>query len=154
MRVIGIDLGERRIGLAISDATATLARPVRTLERGTSDVAAIELLSAAIADLTADGPLGGVVVGLPTRLDGTDNLQTQRVKKMVALLSARLNVPIATQDERLSSYEADQRLRLHQKDWRKRKAQLDAAAAAVILQDYLDARSTSGGQGAEGQGEE
>jgi putative Holliday junction resolvase len=129
VRVIGIDLGERRIGLAISDATATLARPVRTLERGTSDLAAIELLSAAIADLTAEGPVSCVVVGLPTHLNGTDNLQTPRARKMVALLSAQLNVPVVTQDERLSSYEADQRLRLHQKDWRKRKAQLDAAAA-------------------------
>jgi putative Holliday junction resolvase len=133
---------------------------LKTLDRGASDEAAVELLSNAIAALDADDPVGCVVVGLPTRLNGADNLQTPRVKKMVALLSARLSVPVVTQDERLSSYEADQRLRLQEKDWRKRKAQLDAAAAAVILQDYLDARSANpvraegGGQRAEGERED
>ena len=79
-----------------------------------------------------------VVVGLPTRLDGSPNLQTPRVKKIVALLSQRLTIPVVTQDERLSSHEAEQRLAFGEKDWRRRKARLDAAAAAVILQDYLD----------------
>ena len=65
---------------------------------------------------------------------------------MVTLLSARLAVPVFTQDERLSSREAEERLSLREKDWRKRKAKLDAAAAAVILQDYLDARSSSEGE--------
>jgi putative Holliday junction resolvase len=59
---------------------------------------------------------------------------------MRALLSATLTIPVLTQDERLSSYEAEARLATKEKDWRKRKARLDAAAAAVILQDYLDAR--------------
>jgi putative Holliday junction resolvase len=147
MRVIGIDLGERRIGVAISDTTATLARPLRTIERGTSDADAVDLLRAAIAELAAEEEIGSIVVGLPIRLDGSDNLQTPRVRKVVALLSAQLNMPVVTQDERLSSYEADERLSFGEKDWRKRKARLDAAAAAVILQDYLDAlhaRSLSG----------
>jgi putative Holliday junction resolvase len=72
------------------------------------------------------------------RLDGSPNRQTQRVGTMVTLLSARLTVPVFTQDERLSSREAEERLSLREKDWRKRKAKLDAAAAAVILQDFLD----------------
>jgi putative Holliday junction resolvase len=61
---------------------------------------------------------------------------------MVSLLAARLAVPVFTQDERLSSREAEERLALREKDWRKRKAKLDAAAAAVILQDFLDTRKT------------
>lgn len=141
MRVVGIDLGEKRIGIAISDPTATLARPLTTIERGKSDTKAVALLRATIAGLDEAGEIAAVVVGLPTRLDGTDNLQTPRVKKMVALLSAALTVPVRMQDERLSSYEAEERLALREKDWRKRKAKLDAASAAVILQDYLDARS-------------
>ena len=144
MRIVGIDLGERRIGIAISDPTATLARPLKTIERGRSDVNAVELLRAAIAALADEEAIASVVVGLPARLDGTDNLQTPRVKKMVALLSAQLGVPVVTQDERLSSREAEERLALREKDWRKRKAKLDAASAAVILQDYLDARPLSG----------
>lgn len=140
MRVVGIDLGERRIGVAVSDPSGTLARPLRTIERGPSDAEAIERLHAMIAELEAEDSVGSVVVGLPTRLDGSANRQTERIRTMVALLSARLAVPVFTHDERLSSHEADERLSLHEKDWRKRKAKLDAAAAAVILQDFLDAR--------------
>jgi len=93
----------------------------------------------AIAALHAEDEVSGVVVGLPTRLDGTASTQTARVRKMVDLLTPRLTMPIAMQDERLSSHEAEERLAVHERDWRKRKAKLDAASAAVILQDYLDA---------------
>lgn len=142
MRVLGIDLGARRIGLAISDASATLARPLKTIERGSSDESVANALKAALeeieAELGADEAVGCLVVGLPTRLDGSSNDQTAWTRRTVELLSARLGLPIALQDERLSSHEADQRLAEHEPDWRKRKARLDAAAAAVILQDYLD----------------
>ena len=141
MRVIGIDLGERRIGLAVSDATATLARPLKTIDRGRSDEDAVARVCDVIAEIAGEEDVASIVVGLPTRLDGSDNAQTPRVKAMVALLSARLSMPIFMQDERLSSHEANERLSIREKDWRKRKAKLDAAAAAVILQDYLDARS-------------
>ena len=141
---MGIDFGERRIGVAISDASATLARPLKTLQRGASDADAVEQLCAMIEELAAEDEVGSVVVGLPMRLDGSSNPQTLRVGTMVTLLSARLAVPIFMQDERLSSREAEERLSLREKDWRKRKEKLDAAAAAVILQDYLDARKSSG----------
>ena len=126
--------------MAVSDVSGTLARPLKTIERGASDADAVERLHSMIADLAAEDEIGSVVVGLPTRLDGSPNRQTQRIGTMVALLSARLAIPVVTYDERLSSREAEERLSLHEKDWRKRKAKLDAAAAAVILQDYLDAR--------------
>jgi putative Holliday junction resolvase len=137
-RVLGIDVGERRIGLAISDVTGTLARPLRTLEvRGTTDgvgrvVAAIEALAREDEGLTA------VVVGIPKRLDGAASEATARVTRFVDLLRARSLVPIELEDERLSSREAEQLLSLRERDWRKRKTKLDAAAAAIILQDYLD----------------
>ena len=139
--MVGIDLGDRRIGVAVSDASGTLARPLTTIHRGASDADAVERLHTMIAELTTDDEVGAVVVGLPTRLDGSPNRQTQRIGAMVTLLSARLTVPVVTYDERLSSREAEERLSVREKDWRKRKAKLDAAAAAVILQDYLDARS-------------
>ena len=143
VRVIGIDLGERRIGVAVSDASGTLARPLKTIERGASDLEAVERLSALVAELAVEDGVGSVVVGMPTRLDGSSSPQTVRIKAMVALLSARLTMPVVTQDERLSSREAEERLAVREKDWRKRKAKLDAAAAAVILQDYLDALAGS-----------
>jgi putative Holliday junction resolvase len=138
VRVLGIDLGDRRIGLAVSDATATLARPLRTLERDRSDESAVRALLSAIDALNAEDEVGCIVVGLPTRLDGTPNEQTARVRRMVDLLSSRVSIPVAMQDERLSSHEAEERLAVQERDWRKRKAKLDAASAAVILQDYLD----------------
>jgi putative Holliday junction resolvase len=141
---VGIDLGERRIGVAISDASGTLARPLKTIQRGISDADAVEQLRAMIEEISAEDEVGSVVVGLPKRLDGSPNPQTLRVGTMVTLLSARVALPIYTQDERLSSREAEERLSPREKDWRKRKAKLDAAAAAVILQDYLDARKSSG----------
>jgi putative Holliday junction resolvase len=140
MRIVGIDLGERRIGLAVSDASATLARPLKTIERGKSDAAAVALLRSTIAELADEEEVGSVVVGLPKRLDGSPNLQTPRVEKIVAMLTTQLTIPVVVQDERLSSREAEERLALGEKDWRRRKEKLDAAAAAVILQDYLDAR--------------
>lgn len=147
MRIVGLDLGERRIGVAVSDASGTLARPVTAIQRGTSDPEAVERIYSFVADLAAEDEVDSVVVGLPTRLDGSSSPQTLRAAAMVKLLSARLTVPVVTQDERLSSREAEERLSLGEKDWRKRKAKLDAAAAAVILQDYLDARrSTDQGQ--------
>jgi putative Holliday junction resolvase len=146
VRIVGIDLGERRIGIAVSDATETLARPLKTISRGTSDAAAVELLTETIAQLAGEEAVGSVVVGLPKRLDGSPNLQTPRVEKMVAMLTRQLTIPVVTQDERLSSHEADVRLKIREKDWRRRKAKLDAAAAAVILQDYLDARTRSQGR--------
>src|SRR4051812_5049736 len=143
---MGIDLGQRRIGLAISDATATLARPLKTIERTASDEQAADALSTAIAatnaELGGEEAIGCLVVGLPTHLDGSPSDQTARVRKMVALLAIRIAVPIVLQDERLSSHEAEERLAIREKDWKKRKARLDAASAAVILQDYLDAAKT------------
>ena len=138
MRVVGLDLGERRIGVAVSDASGTLARPLKTIERSGSDGEAVEQLYALVAEVAAEDGVGSVVVGMPARLDGSPSPQTLRIRHIVALLAARLPVPVLTQDERLSSHEADERLSLREKDWRKRKAKLDAAAAAVILQDFLD----------------
>jgi putative Holliday junction resolvase len=151
VRVVGLDLGERRIGVAVSDTSGTLARPLTTIERGSSDADAVERLHGLIAELAVEDEVDAVVVWLPTRLDGSAHRQTGRVGTMVALLSARLTIPVFTCDERLSSREAEERLSVREKDWRKRKAKLDAAAAAVILQDYLDSRPLR--EAAEGGGE-
>jgi putative Holliday junction resolvase len=82
-----------------------------------------------------------IVVGLPRRLDGSPTEMTSRVEKFATQLQARTNLSVTLQDERLSSVEAESRLAVRDKDWRSRKAKLDAAAAAVILQDYLDERA-------------
>jgi putative Holliday junction resolvase len=139
MRIVGLDLGKRRIGVAISDATRTLARPVGVLVRSASDDDALRIVADEIRRLTSeeDG-VESIVLGLPKRLDGTSNDMTPRVQAFARQLQAASGLPVALQDERLSSREAESRLALREKNWRARKQKLDAAAAAVILQDYLD----------------
>ena len=141
MRVLGIDYGARRIGLALSDATATLASPWRMIDRPPSEAETMRILIAEIAALQQDDDgLEAVVVGWPRRLDGSPTDQTAIVETFAQSLGATLAVPVILQDERLSSTEAESRLARRERDWRKRKQRLDAAAAAVILQDYLDSR--------------
>ena len=140
MRVLGVDFGQRRIGLAVSDPTGLLARPWRTVAAGASpdgSAAAIARLIAGAGEADLED-VGAIVVGLPRRLNGGDTDQSGPARTFAATLGRLTGLPVHLQDERLSSYEADTRLAAHERDWRRRKAKLDAAAAAVILQDYLD----------------
>jgi putative Holliday junction resolvase len=141
--VVAIDFGKRRIGLAISDLSRTIARPLETLAIAT-DVEAVERVVQRIDELAADDDgLVTIVVGLPKRLDGAPSEATAAVEQFIGQLRQRTAVPIVTEGERLSSHEADSRLAANERDWRKRKKRLDAAAAAVFLQDYLDRESRS-----------
>jgi putative pre-16S rRNA nuclease len=142
MRTVGLDIGERRIGVAVSDATGTLARPLGVLRPAGLDVDALDVVVREIARLAGEeDSVGAIVIGLPRRLDGTPTDMTPRVEQFARALGAKTSLPVALQDERLSSREAESRLALRDKDWRSRKAKLDAAAAAIILQDYLDGRA-------------
>jgi putative Holliday junction resolvase len=145
VRVLGIDYGQRRIGLALSDPTGLLARPWKTLVLQGGAARAANALAAEISRLQAeDEGLAAVVLGWPRRLSGEPNEQTAKVEKLAHSLRGRLSVPLVLQDERLTSHEAERLLAQRIKDWRTRKALLDAAAAAVILQDYLDGREAIG----------
>jgi putative Holliday junction resolvase len=140
MRTLSVDVGERRLGLAISDATGVLARPLETIVVN-SPADAVERIARTVERLEGeDDGLSTIVVGLPARLDGTPTTATPRVEAFIAALRKRTRVPIVTEDERLTSREAESRLAVRERDWQKRKLKLDAAAAAIILQDYLDRR--------------
>ena len=136
-------MGRRRVGLAISDTTCTLARPLTTLtiERTPAGASAVDQVVSVVERLAAeeDG-LQAVVVGVPVRLDGSPSDETGVVAAFVTKLRKRITIPVFEADERLTSREAESRLAARERDWRKRKAQLDAAAAAIILQDFLDSR--------------
>ena len=142
MRVLGIDYGGRRVGLALSDVTGTLASPWRLLERPPSETETLRLIANLVDSLRRDDDgLGAVVVGWPRRLDGSPTHQTALVEAFSRALEQRVGLPVVLQDERLSSHAADERLAERgERDWRARKKALDAAAAAVILKDYLDTR--------------
>ena len=139
--MVGLDVGEKRIGVAVSDLTGTLARPVGVVQTSGLDRDAVDRASAEIARLAAeeDG-VATIVVGLPRHLDGRPSAMTPRVQAFASRLGDRTALPVHLQDERLSSHEAESLLAIREKDWRARKKKLDAAAAAVILQDFLDAR--------------
>jgi putative Holliday junction resolvase len=137
-RVLGIDVGARRVGLAISDPSGTLARPLATIHVS-SRQDAVDRVMREIARLSdEDEGLSRIVVGIPKRLDGTVTDHTRDAEAFVEALGACTALPIAREDERLTSREAESRLAVRERDWRTRKEKLDAAAAAIILQDYLD----------------
>jgi len=144
MRLLGVDVGRRRSGLALSDASGLLARPWRTVPAAPTPVESAARLAALFADPGPDADMlaevGAIVVGLPRRLNGEEHDETRHARERARALEARLARSVHLQDERLTSREAESRLALQERDWRRRKAKIDAAAAAIILQDYIDSR--------------
>jgi putative Holliday junction resolvase len=139
VRALGVDYGERRIGLALSDATGLLASPWKQMPNDANVGAAARRLADEVRRLQAeDDGLAAIVIGLPRRLTGEANEQTGRVETFARLLAQETALPITLQDERLTSHEADELLAARERDWRKRKKQVDAMAAAIILQEFLD----------------
>lgn len=132
-RYLGLDVGEKRIGVALSDETATLASPLTTLLRG-----GVRKDTAAVADLAQRHEVAAVVVGLPLNMDGTRGPQADKVLAFADALRRRVHVPVVPRDERLTTVEAEERLREAGRGWRERKRVIDQTAAVVILQEYLD----------------
>ena len=143
MRFLGVDYGAKRIGLALSDHTATMARPWQMVTSGAGPRRAASVIADVVSRLRAsdDPDLDGIVVGLPRRLNGEDTDQTPVVRQFVTALAELTGIPVDTQDERLTSVEAEARLATRERDWRKRKALIDAESASIVLQDFLDARA-------------
>ncbi|MFI5274032.1 MAG: Holliday junction resolvase RuvX [Ktedonobacterales bacterium] len=135
MVILALDVGDVRIGLAVSDETELLATP-RGVIRRRSDAAAIEAIARTVAETGA----AQVVVGLPVSFDGQLHAQAQAVQRFAAKLGARLALPLIFADETLSSVRAEEQLRAAGVRAEKMRERIDAAAAAIILQDYLDAR--------------
>jgi putative Holliday junction resolvase len=146
-RILGVDLGSKRVGLAVADAGIGIARPLATVNRGATlddDVATLERVCRE-QDVTE------LVVGLPIEAKGSEGTMAEAARAWAAALAARLDIPVTMRDERLSSFEAERRLgrmprgrsggaptRTQRNAYR---ARIDREAASVILQDELDARS-------------
>jgi putative Holliday junction resolvase len=138
VRALGLDLGSRRIGVAVSDSDGRLATPIATLQRTTANDRAAD--HRAIAEMVAEWDAEIVAVGLPLSLDGTVGPAAQAVLDEVAELAERLSVPVETVDERFTTLTADQQLRASGVRGRARSNVIDQAAAAVLLQSWLDGR--------------
>jgi putative Holliday junction resolvase len=135
-RLLALDVGERRIGVAVSDPTGTLARPLTIITR-----ASRQADFQAIAQLVEDTAAERIIVGLPLSLDGTEGPQARTVRRYAERLAQTVSVEIEFWDESYSSALASEILRDKGKRRRRRPVReaIDAAAAAVILQSYLDA---------------
>ena len=152
MRLIGLDVGEARIGVAVSDPTGALAS-ARTVLARRPEQAALQALQRLAEEEEAEA----IIVGLPRSLSGELHGQAALVQEFAELLRKQVAVPIHFWDERLSTVAAERELRASGAKRDKRRAMVDAVAAAIILQGYLDAsraQAPGNADGAAGMDEE
>ena len=144
MRMLGVDPGARRIGLALSDEDAQIASPHATVE-----VQGLERALREVAAIAAELGVERVVVGLPLRLDGGEGEASRRARQFAARLGSLTQLPIVLWDERLTTRSADRALGEAGVRGGKRRQLVDRVAAALILQSYLDAHSEPRGYGSD-----
>lgn len=133
MRFMGLDVGKARIGVAVSDENALIARGIATLRRKSRSQD-----FEALARLVRENEVRHVVVGNPINMDGTVGRESVRMGRFAERLQAVVSVEVSLWDERLSSFAAEQWLIERGDHWSKRKKEIDQLSAVVILQDFLD----------------
>ena len=136
MRYLAIDHGQKRTGLAISDASETLVSPHSVIETANEE----ELLRR-ISDVLDAEEIDAVVVGLPVNMDGTEGDRSRKVRQFVSVLQERTDKPVHLHDERLSSFEADYLVGDLELTRKKKKKRLDAIAAAAILRSFFEQKN-------------
>lgn len=142
MRVLGLDYGEKRIGVAVCDELGMTAQGLPTLVRKTKKHD-LEILSQWIRDYSVQK----IIIGYPLRLDGSEGIQCEKVNRFARLLEKTLLLPVVKWPETLSTKEAEEILISSGVRWKKRKEKVDRLAACLILQNYLDyADKSSDGQ--------
>ena len=135
-RILGLDYGERRIGLALSDPLGIIAKPLAVIDRQkTADHIS------KISEIISERKITSIVVGLPLTLKGKYSKQTEIVLDFIKQLKADLKIPILTVDERLSSIAAEKSLQEQSVKTGYEKGRVDETAAAIFLQEYLDSKS-------------
>ena len=135
-RVLGLDFGERRIGLALSAPLGIIAKPLTIIDRKkTADHIS------RISEIVSERKITSIVVGLPLTLKGNYSKQTEIVLAFIDQLKSDLQIPIMTVDERLSSVAAEKSLQAQAVKTGHNKGRVDETAAAIILQEYLDSQS-------------
>jgi len=134
-RVLGLDYGERRIGLAISDPLGIIAMPLTTIDRNKT-----EHLISKISEIVSEKKITSIVVGLPLTLKGHYSKQTEIVLAFINKLKSNLQIPIVSIDERLSTVAAKKSLQIQNVKTGHEKGRVDETAAAIFLQEYLDSQ--------------
>ena len=131
--LLGLDFGDKTIGIAVSDKSLTIATPIKTIRRKSISKDLIELF-----DLIEVYNVGGLIIGLPLSLNGKENIRTEKVRKFVNAIELQKNIKIMLYDERFSSDVIFKELRKNHNSISKIKKKLDQQAAAYILQGFLD----------------
>ena len=139
MRILAIDFGEKRIGLALSDPLGFTAQGLQTLERQN-----IKQVIAHIAETVKNNQVGEIVIGLPVNMDGSQGFKAQEVLKFIPQLQIAAGVPVTTWDERLTSREASRLMIEEGLSRKKQRANSDRLAATLILQNYLEFKRPKG----------
>ena len=134
-RILGIDYGDRRIGLALSDPLRIIAKPLKVIDRKTTPD-----YNSAIIEIIAEKKVIEIVVGLPVTMKGEHSQQTKAVQKFIGELSSVCNIPVSKIDERLSSIAAEKALQEQGVKTGHEKGRVDETAAAIILQEFLDSK--------------
>jgi putative Holliday junction resolvase len=132
-RIIGIDYGEVRVGISLSDLTQTIAKPFRTINYNNLDHLLTQL-----KEIITENEVDKLVVGIPYNMKGENTKQTLKVKEFISFLESNLSHDIALIDERLSSVEAEKTMHKMNIKTGHNKGQIDKIAASIILQEYLD----------------
>ena len=133
MKAMGIDFGMARIGIALSDDTKFLASPFETYRRKGDELDIVHL-----KEIITTKKVDEIVCGLPMNMAGVEQEIAQKTREFMSLLQQSCDIKVTFVDERLSSLMAEEMLKETERDWKKRKEKLDAVAASIILQDYLD----------------
>jgi putative Holliday junction resolvase len=136
MRILAIDYGSQRIGLALSDPTGTLARPLPFLGAKADAKLAREVVALANKE-----EVGCILLGLPRHMNGSLGEAAAKVQAFAAILGQATSIPLKLVDERLTTVQASRQLHEAGRDSRAQKGRIDSEAAAVLLQGYLDASS-------------
>jgi putative Holliday junction resolvase len=139
-RVLALDVGDRRIGMAVSDPMGITAQPVGTLDRSQTAAPFDEIIKTAMSY-----EAGSILVGLPKKLDGTSSPQTEKVEAFLEELRQQTDIPVLTWDERFTTRSAEASLIESSVRRKNRKKMIDSVAAQIMLQHYLDCNRPQSG---------
>lgn len=142
MRILGIDMGERRIGLALSDPLGYTAQGLKTIQINNPDEVCKKLIV-----VINEKKVEKLVFGLPINMNGSMGPQAKKVQEYASKLKMLTNLPVDFEDERLSSVSAEQVLLLADQSRKKRKKSIDMLSAVIILQSYLDRKGSKKSKG-------
>ena len=134
-RSLGIDLGDARVGVAISDELGMLAHPLETIKVAQTEPAK------RVAEIVVDRKIANVIVGIAKNMDGSSGPAAEKAKSFIAVLRELMDCPVIAWDERLSTVQARRGMREAGRSEKRQREVIDQAAAAVILQSWLDSRT-------------